>query len=388
MAQVFAFHLMPYMDMPDDLHERYPSSWVTFPNVHYDPEKGKQYYNEYLDQFEYCEKMGFDGVVVNEHHQTAYGLMPSPNIMAAALARRTKNIKIAILGNAIPLRSHPQRIAEEVAMLDVITGGRIISGFVRGIGAEYYTFRLNPADSKARFYEAHDLIVRAWTEEGPFEFIGEHYQFRNVNVWPRPYQKPHPPIWLPSQGSRDTIEFAARKRYTYLQTLSSIKDLKESFDLYRAEAEKNGYTAKQEQLGWSVKIYVAETDEQAWKEAEEHIMYFFNNHFYMPKDFLFPPGYLSTESMQRVMKAKSGLGQPGRFTFEELVEKGYCVIGSPETVKRRIEEIHREVGFGILVAHMHSGNMPNYRVMKNIELFGRYVLPFVKQLEEKDSGAV
>jgi alkanesulfonate monooxygenase SsuD/methylene tetrahydromethanopterin reductase-like flavin-dependent oxidoreductase (luciferase family) len=379
-VNVFAFHLMPYLDLPEDLHEKYDSTWVTFPNSHYDPVKGHQYYNDYLDQLEYCERIGFDGIVVNEHHQTAYGLMPSPNIMAAVLARRTSRAKIAILGNAIALRAFPQQVAEEVAMLDVITGGRIISGFVRGIGSEYFNFRLNPADSKKRFFEAYDLIVRAWTEDGPFAFMGEHYQFPHVNVWPRPYQNPHPPIWLPSNGSKDTIEFAAEKGHTYLQTLSSTKDLKVSFDLYREAAEKNGYTAKPEQLGWSVYVYVAETDEQAWTEAEEHLMYFFNKHFVMPKEFFFPPGYLSEDSMQRVMKTKAGLGQPGYFKFKDLVEKGYCIVGSPETVRQKIEEAHKDIQFGQLVTHMHFGNMPNYRAVKNIELFGRKVLPHIKTL--------
>ena len=380
MVKVFAFHLMPYMNMPKDFQYKYDTSWVTFSNAHYDSVKGHEYYNDYLDQFELCDKLGFDGIVVNEHHQTAYGLMPSPNLIAAALARRTKNAKIAILGNAISLRAFPRQVAEEVAMLDVITGGRIISGFVRGIGAEYYNFRLNPADSKERFFEAHDLIVRAWTEKGPFSFNGKHYNFPTVNVWPRPFQKPHPPIWLPSQGSKDTIKFAVQNRYTYLQTLSSISDLKESFDIYREEAIKAGYNADPSQLGWSVKVYVAETDEQAWREAEEHIMFFFNNLFVMPKHFFFPPGYLSEDSMVRIMKAKSGLGQPGNFTFKELVEKGYVIVGSPESVRQRIEEVYKELQFGNIVVHVHSGNMPNYRVVKNIELFGRHVLPKIQKL--------
>ncbi len=94
-------------------------------------------------------------------------------------------------------------------MIDVISGGRLISGFVRGIGAEYHTFGVNPTFSHDRFHEAHDLIVRAWTEPGPFAFQGRHYRVNYVNLWPRPYQKPHPPIWIPSQGSKETIDWAS-----------------------------------------------------------------------------------------------------------------------------------------------------------------------------------
>ena len=118
--------------------------------------------------------------------------------------------------------NNPLVIAEEYAMLDNLTRGRFIAGFVRGIGAEYHAMGINPALSQERFAEAHDLIIRAWTEPGPFQYVGKHYQFNYVNPWPRPYQTPHPPIWIPSQGSSSTIKWAAQMRYTYAQTLAPI----------------------------------------------------------------------------------------------------------------------------------------------------------------------
>ena len=122
--QFFNFHLMPWPHVPEDFGdaEKYPSAWVTFSNEHYDPEKGQDLYNRYLDELEYAETLGFDGVCVNEHHQNTYGTMPSPNIIAALLARRTSRIKIAMVGNGLPLRDHPIRVAEEIAMLDLISG--------------------------------------------------------------------------------------------------------------------------------------------------------------------------------------------------------------------------------------------------------------------------
>lgn len=165
---VILFHLMGYADLDFEATKQYETVWVNLPNSFYDPKKGHQLYNRYLDELEYAEELGFDGVAVNEHHQTAYGLMPSPIVMASALARRTKRVKIAILGSALPLREHPMTVAEEHAMVDVISGGRLISGFVRGIGAEYHTFGVNPTISHERFHEAHDLIVQAWTKPGRF----------------------------------------------------------------------------------------------------------------------------------------------------------------------------------------------------------------------------
>ena len=148
--QFYFFHLMPYDQLPADFDEKYDSAWVTFPNRHYDPERGHKLYTRYLDELVYAEELGFDGICANEHHQNAYGLMPAPNLIAASLIQRTKRIKIAILGNALPLRDHPLRVAEEVAMLDVISGGRIISGFDRGIGCEYYSYGINLTYSRER----------------------------------------------------------------------------------------------------------------------------------------------------------------------------------------------------------------------------------------------
>ena len=216
----FNFHLMPYAAADLEAIAQNGSAWVTYSNTHYDPEKGAELYQDYLDQMEFADQLGFDGVCLNEHHQTAYGLMPVPAVIAGALSRSVKRAKIAVLGRALPLVNNPLVIAEEYAMLDNITRGRLIAGFVRGIGAEYHASGVNPAQSQERFNEAHDLIVRAWTEPGPFAYAGKHYQFRYVNPWPRPYQTPHPPIWIPSQGSASTIRWAAQQRYTYCQTLS------------------------------------------------------------------------------------------------------------------------------------------------------------------------
>src|SRR4029077_19988298 len=162
----------------DDFDENYPSSALTFPNRFFDPKLGQQLYHRYLDELEYADQLGFDGIAVNEHHQTAYGLMPSPNIMAAALARRTERAKIMVLGNAIGIRGNPLRVAEEIAMLDHLSNGRVVSGFVRGIGWEYCGHSINPTRSRDRFNEAHDLIVKAWTSPEMFSWDGENYEHR------------------------------------------------------------------------------------------------------------------------------------------------------------------------------------------------------------------
>ena len=212
--QFFNFHLMPYAHVDLDAIAKNGSAWVTFSNSHYDPEKGAELYHDYLDQMEFADQLGFDGVCLNEHHQTAYGMMPTPGVLAGALARSVKRAKIAILGRALPLLNNPLMVAEEYAILDNLTRGRLIAGFVRGIGAEYHAMGINPAYSQERFAEAHDLIVRAWTEPGPFSYVGKHYQFKYVNPWPRPVQA-ELPIWIPGSGSVATWSVVNDLDYCY-----------------------------------------------------------------------------------------------------------------------------------------------------------------------------
>jgi alkanesulfonate monooxygenase SsuD/methylene tetrahydromethanopterin reductase-like flavin-dependent oxidoreductase (luciferase family) len=371
---------MPYAELDLEAARRNGTVWVKLPNKLFDPEKGHRLYNRYLDELEYGEQLGFDAVSVNEHHQTAYGLMPSPIVTASALARRTKRVKIAILGSALPLRSHPLTVAEEHAMIDVISGGRLISGFVRGIGAEYHTFGVNPTFSHDRFHEAHDLIVRAWTEPGPFSFQGKHYNVQYVNLWPRPYQKPHPPIWIPSQGSKETIDWASHpdRRYAYLQTFSPAKVVARYLKMYRDTCQGYGYTAKDSQLGWAVPVYVGADDESARREAKVHFENFRNVFVRMPLEMLLPPGYTSRESLKNVMKAKAQMF--GDVTLEQALELGLFVCGSPRTVLSTFEKHWQEMRFGNLLVMAQFGTLPADLTRKNLELFARDVLPALKNL--------
>jgi alkanesulfonate monooxygenase SsuD/methylene tetrahydromethanopterin reductase-like flavin-dependent oxidoreductase (luciferase family) len=384
--KVMSFHLMPYADLDLSVRDNYRSVWLVLPNSYYDPEKGHKLYNRYLDELELCAELGYDGICVNEHHQNAYGLMPSPVVMASALARRTKTCRIAILGNAFCLREHPLTLAEEHAMLDVITGGRLISGFVRGVGAEYFSLGTNPVHSLERHQEAHDLIVRAWTEPGPFAFEGRHYHFEYVNLWPRPYQKPHPPIWCPSMGSLETIAWAAHpdRKYVYLQNFSPRESVKRYLDLYRETAERQyGYTAASDRIGWCAPVYVADTDRQAVDEAREAIEMLFN--VLLPKIselMFFPPGYMSPESLKRVLEHKRG--HRGGLKIETMIERGIIICGSPDTVRRRIAEAHHELGFQEFICMQQFGNLSAERTEKNIRLFASEVLPAVKALTDRE----
>ncbi len=370
--KIFNFHLMPYAYADLEAIERNGSAWITFSNRNYDPVKGAELYHRYLDELEYADKLGFDGVVLNEHHQTAYGLMPTPGVLAGALARSVKRAKIAVLGRALPLLNYPLVVAEEYAILDNLSRGRFIAGFVRGIGAEYHSTGMNPTESQDRFNEAHDLIVRAWTEPGPFRFAGQHYRFEYVNPWPRPYQNPHPPIWIPSQGSSSTIKWAAKMRYTYCQTLSPIAAVARFFQLYRDEAEKAGYQATPDQLAWSNSIYVAETDEKAMREAKPHLEALANRFLKMPTEMLLPPGYTSNESLKRIRAVKT-TGKPQ--TAEDLVRLGVVIVGSPATVREKLAEYQDLAGFNTSLTKTQFGTLPYEMVKANQEAIAAEILP-------------
>ena len=368
----FMFHLMPYPHLPADFDER-ESAWVTLSNSNYDPKVGTGLYNRYLDELEYAEQLGFDGICVNEHHQNAYGTMPAPNLMAATLVRRTEKLQIAIVGNGLPLRDHPLRVAEEVAMLDVISGGRIISGFVRGIGDEYFSMSIDPSTSRERFSEAHDLIIKAWTTEGPFRWVGKHYRLNYVNVWPRPLQQPHPPIWIPAFGSTETMSWAAENHYTYLSVFAPSKLLKRWFDGYREGARAAGYEAPRDKIGILLPIYVAETDKQAHAEGRQYVTWLYHKGLKHKFEHLFPPGYMTDHSWGRFLQ--SGLGAYSDVSYEDLVSQGYAVVGSPATVRERLAELATELGFGLVNALLHIGDMPHDHTIRNMELFAREVMP-------------
>src|SRR6267143_6425344 len=379
--QVVLFHLMPYADLDLEAGRRNGTVWVKLPNKHFDPEKGHRLYHRYLDELEYAEQLGFDAVSVNEHHQTAYGLMPSPIVTASALARRTRRVRIAILGSALPLREHPLMVAEEHAMIDVISGGRLISGFVRGIGAEYHTFGVNPTFSHDRFHEAHDLIVRAWTEPGPFAFQGRHYNVRYVNLWPRPYQDPHPPIWIPSMGSSETIKWAAapERKYPFLVTFSGRDLVARYLNMYREQARQFGYEAAPDQVGWASPVYVADTDERALEEARAGIESLFNDFLAVPWEMLLPPGYMSLSSMKNTIKMRKALGSRARHSMEELIESGTVVVGSPRTVRDELARLRDATGANNLVTMLQFGVLPDDLTKRNMEMFASEVMPHLRK---------
>src|ERR671936_1431478 len=210
------FHLMPYTELPDDFNKKHPSVWVDIHSSLFDPRRAHHMYNDFMDELEFAAECGFDAVCVNEHHSNGYGLMPSPNLIASSLARRTTDTALCVLGNSLALYNPPTRVAEEMAMIDVISGGRLVAGFPVGTPMDTaYCYGANPATLREKYREGVELIVRAWKERRPFAFNGKYTQLRYVNPWPVPIQTPRPPVWIPGGGSIETWEWSINNDFLY-----------------------------------------------------------------------------------------------------------------------------------------------------------------------------
>ena len=379
------FHLMPYPALPADFSQKHRSVWIDVPSRLFDPALGHRMYNEYIDELEEAARAGFDSVCVNEHHQNAYGLMPSPNVIAGALARSTKNVAIAVLGNSIALYNPPVRVAEEFAMLDVISGGRLIAGFPLGTSMDTtYAYGQTPATLREKYNEAHDLILRAWTEPEPFAFNGKHTQLRYVNIWPRPLQQPHPPVWVPGAGSVETWHWTAERDYLYAYlSFMGYKRGEHVLKGYWEAMAKHGKDANPYRAGFLQICAVANTDAEAERLYARHAEYFFDKCLHIAPAFADAPGYRSLASIQAGLAAGFGRGTPAdnpKLTWKDLIEGGYIVAGSPQSVRQQLADVAKRLHVGHMLLLLHFGDMPRETTSLNTTLFAREVLPHLRPL--------
>jgi alkanesulfonate monooxygenase SsuD/methylene tetrahydromethanopterin reductase-like flavin-dependent oxidoreductase (luciferase family) len=367
-------HFMPYVHLPEN-HKDFHSTWVDFPNKFYDPKKGHALYQRYLAELVLAETAGFDAIVVNEHHNTAYSMMAAPNLVAAAIIPQTKTAKICVWGTP-PNLEYPNRLAEEYAMLDVMSEGRLEVAFPLGTGMEYWANPINPATARARYRESIDIILKCWTQDGPTSYYGDFYTYRYLNPWPRPYQKPYPPCYIVGTGSPETVDLAAKLGFAYSAVfVSKTRALELNAQLRKSSAEY-GHPVRPEQLPLQVITYVAETKEKAEAEATEHIRFFFEDALRTTPNFLAPPGYLSVAELKKRAALADKLH--GGFSFENVNESFFLAVGTADQVVEQLEDWAAKMGtnhFNILGA---IGNMPHWKVVKNLTLIGQDVIPRIR----------
>ena len=370
---------------------------VTFSNSHFDPAVASRQYNESLDEWEYVEELGFEGMMLNEHHNTPTSLGAAMNLEAAILARITKKPKIVLMGNPLPIHDNPLRLAEELAEIDMISGGRLVSGFVRGGGTETWSTNANPVHNRERFEEAHDLIMKAWTTPGPFRWEGKHYHFRVVNPFQVPLQKPHPPVWIPGSGSAETVVWCAERRYPYFYLGIVPDSFGQMQQIYREAAHEFGYEAGPEHFGYMLPIHVQDTDEKAYKAGRGFLEALVGvGRVPMPREYSFPPGYsrptMRTSETAAALSAQARaarLNDPFRTgpitdeAYQGMIDANRLVIGSPDTVIRKLREVLARVRPGILGVWTNDGSITHKDTMRCLELFGREVMPAVREMGEE-----
>ena len=387
--RVFVFDLLPYGEHLDHLKEGNELPWP-LPRRHFKPEVAVRTYDEHLEAWQALDELGYDGVGFNEHHTSPYGLMNSPNLMAASAAQRTRRLKLLIYGNLLPLHD-PLRLAEELAMLDCLSHGRIVSGFARGIPREYNVYTVPLAESRARFEEAWEIISRAWTEE-VFSFEGRFWSYRDVAIWPRPVQQPRPPVWVPVSGSKETIEWAGRHDIPITPGLVPTRGLREDIIRYYARClAEHGHRLTPEHLVIQASAFVADSRADAVREAGPYTLYFnrtlFSHGNVSEASRQREAGYLTSGSFDYVrpenLSAVSGDRERFRGMTMADIERDAALMawGEAGDVTKRIIDAAEHAGANTVLVNMNRGAMPHAMFMAQIRRFAAEVLPALQAHE-------
>ncbi len=392
--KISMFHLMPHRDLPADFETKYHSVWVDPPFWDLaEPGQVGQYYNWTLDELIHAAKSGMDGICVNEHHQNAYGFMPSPNLMGSVLARATNGMKVAIvqMGATLPTTNPPIRVAEEYAMLDCISGGRVVAGMPLGSPMDVnLCYGISPIEQRERYYEAHDLILKAWQSREIFAWNGKFFKLPMVNLWPRPIQQPHPPVWVPGSGSLSTWDFAAKHEHCYCFLSYYGNNLgKRVMDGFWEFVAKSGLETNPYRAGFLQLVAVSETDAQAEKDYYPHIRYFYEKCLHVLPEFMAIPGHQDYRSLANSVKNLNPVqaklvNEIPNWKFKDFVDNQFVISGGPATVRDQLTEAVKKLRVGNLMVLLHIGSMPHELTLKNIELFSREVKPHLSHLWDED----
>jgi alkanesulfonate monooxygenase SsuD/methylene tetrahydromethanopterin reductase-like flavin-dependent oxidoreductase (luciferase family) len=379
--RIFHFSESAFHHLPEE--EDYTSVRVSLPNRYYDPKIGADLYHRYLDEWLIADDLGLD-VMINEHHQTPTCVDPAAPLLLSILARQSKKARLLILGNPIANRNQPVRVAEEMAMIDVISRGRLECGFVRSVPYEVPAANSNPNRMTERMYEALDLIKAAWTHhDGPFSFEGRFHHHRMVNIWPRPWQQPHPPIWISSTSPEGSMR-VGEGGYTIGCFHMGFDGTRQVFANYRKGWAKAGRPGPvpEDRLGYSALMYVGDTDAEGRAGAQKLLWYLSHNK--LPIYFKNPPGYNSLDANVKAMRTgKVGTREQGFVPdLDHEIENGTVFCGNPDTVYKQIKKFYDHVGgFGHLLSMGQAGFLEHDETVKSIKLQARELAPRLAELK-------
>lgn len=367
-----------------------------------EPETASALLNRFLDEWIIADELGLD-IMVNEHHTTMTCISASCSLQLAILARQTKRARLLALGFPIANRPDPCRVAEEIALIDLISGGRIEAGFVRGVPYEVFSANQNPVRMMDRFWEAHDLIIAGLTHlDGPFTWQGEYFQQRAVNIWPRPLQRPHPPIWIPTLTPSSARQ-VARKGYVCAGFFNG-GGAKTAFAAYReAYRTAHGRPAPADRMAFCGMVCVGR-DAAEVRQRAALMKTYLTTQRRSPPGSINPPGYrpiaetvgmlrqsLTGPASNAMMTMLDGRPLPKNPSDDELASAGAMFTGTPDQVVEQIKRFHDGIGgFGHLLMMGQAGALGHADTVDNLTLFAREVYPRIKELKlvpESDTAA-
>ena len=384
--KIYVMDLLPYGRR---FHEFESTRYLPYPlpGRYFDRDIAARTYEEHLRAWEELDRLGFDGVGLNEHHTTPHGLMNSPNMMLAAGAQRTKSLNFIVLGNLVTLHN-PLRIAEELAMADCLSRGRVLSGFVRGLPREHSAFNVPISESRARFEEAIDIILGLWTND-VFSHDGDFWSYRDISIWPRPYQRPHPPVWMGFTGSKETIEFAAQRNFNAVLPAANESLTEDIVRHFARRLAAHGHEIRPDQICLFTDAWVSDDRVTAIDEYGPSYLYFSQllwHHGSINEDGTDrsrPPGYASPSAMDYIRpenRASATLDRTKirnmeRPDIEARVHAGKLAWGNADDVAERLIEMADKAGANAILLSLNLGALPHDLFIDQIRRFGRDVLP-------------
>jgi alkanesulfonate monooxygenase SsuD/methylene tetrahydromethanopterin reductase-like flavin-dependent oxidoreductase (luciferase family) len=377
----------------------YPPAWedpndylrVNMPNSRLDPAVAADLFHRYYDEWMLADELGLD-VMLNEHHQTATCMSSTSVVGLSVLARITKRARILVLGYPIGHRTDPLRVAEELSTIDVISRGRLDMGFVKGVPYEFPCSNQNPVGVMDRFWEAHDFIIKAMTtHDGPFNWEGDFFHYRQVNVWPRPYQQPHPPVW--STTASKTNARVLGERGAVIAVLGSGYNTRMLYDAYREgyAATHNGAVPGPDRFAYLALLAIGHTEQQARQRGELVADYLRTGARVFPP-FKNPPGYLSVDDNVRLLRGQTperSFTKDGRIvdmrtgSVQDLIDSVLMFCGTPDQVYRQIADfVDYTGGLGNLLCMAQAGYLGHEDTVDNLTLLAKEVMPRLQELKQ------
>ncbi len=389
--RAYYFSECPYPDVwPRSDHEYIRG---TLPNTYCDPRVAADLINYRLDEWLLADEIGMD-IMINEHRSSATCITASCMPPGAMLAKMTQKARILLLGPTIGMRRDPVGIAEELAYIDVVSRGRLEFGLLKGYPAEVAPSNMNPASLAGRYVEARDLILKALTyRDGPFNWEGEHFHYRQVNIWPRPYQDPHPPVWVTCFSPFSAVE-VANQGYVCAASVDANLALA-IFNTYRRRcAELGRPNPNQDRFAYMALIGLGNTEEEGLERLGKVRGWTWSSGI-TPPQLMNPPGAMPIPGAVAAMKKypdrsnwatrATGLDgsvyNPSADAPKHLISSGMGFGGTPDQVFEQIKACYTYLGgFGHLNAMMHGGDLSHEDTTDSMRLFAREVLPRLKEL--------